>query len=364
MRGGGKNESEWPYLKFTSEGTSTIGLSFTTGDDDEVRDKRFYYSYDAESWNLISFSFKRSTTYVTYTSSTDLTISNHAPVYIRGDNVDEKRTITMWDNIILVNFSSTGDNIRCYGNMMSLYSYSSTIIQVPEYGFQGTFRSCNNLIKAPALPATILGKAAYHGMFSNCTSLQIPPVELCASSLSDSCYQEMFSGCTSLQRTPKITVLSAPFQVCMNMFSGCSALRDASNVKLPSSGYLQTRCFSNMFKNCTSLQTAPELSSTSLGVECYSSMFAGCSSLVKAPELPAVTVGTRCYSSMFTNCTRLAYVKAMFTNEPNYGGIGATDKWLTGVSSSGTFVKNSAATWDVTGESGIPEGWIVETADA
>ena len=38
--------------------------------------------------------------------------------------------------------------------------------------------------------------------------------------------------------------------------------------------------------------------------------------------------------------------------------------WVNGVASSGTFVKNSAATWNVVGVSGVPEGWTVETADA
>ena len=33
--------------------------------------------------------------------------------------------------------------------------------------------------------------------------------------------------------------------------------------------------------------------------------------------------------------------------------------WVQGVSSTGTFVKNKDATWDVTGVNGIPEGWTV-----
>lgn len=37
--------------------------------------------------------------------------------------------------------------------------------------------------------------------------------------------------------------------------------------------------------------------------------------------------------------------------------------WLSGVSTTGTFVKNSAATWNKTGSSGIPSGWTVTTAD-
>jgi hypothetical protein len=41
-----------------------------------------------------------------------------------------------------------------------------------------------------------------------------------------------------------------------------------------------------------------------------------------------------------------------------------TSNWVSGVSSTGTFVKNAAATWDVTGVNGIPSGWTVETATA
>ena len=51
----------------------------------------------------------------------------------------------------------------------------------------------------------------------------------------------------------------------------------------------------------------------------------------------------------------------MFTTAP---GDGFTLDWVLDVSQTGTFVKNSAATWDVTGVNGIPTGWTVETADA
>jgi hypothetical protein len=49
----------------------------------------------------------------------------------------------------------------------------------------------------------------------------------------------------------------------------------------------------------------------------------------------------------------------MFTTTP---GSGYTDIWVDGVSSSGTFVKNNSATWNVTGTDGIPFGWTVTTA--
>ena len=61
---------------------------------------------------------------------------------------------------------------------------------------------------------------------------------------------------------------------------------------------------------------------------------------------------------MFANCTSLNYVKALFTTTPSDD---YTRNWLSGVAATGTFVKSSSATWDVTGTNGVPSGWTVET---
>ena len=87
-------------------------------------------------------------------------------------------------------------------------------------------------------------------------------------------------------------------------------------------------------------------------------MFYGCTSLTTAPELPATTLVNSCYTQMFFGCTKLNYVKAMFTTRPGT----FTSNWLYNVSSTGTFVKNSAATWNLPGANGIPSGWTVQTA--
>jgi hypothetical protein len=34
--------------------------------------------------------------------------------------------------------------------------------------------------------------------------------------------------------------------------------------------------------------------------------------------------------------------------------------WVKGVASSGTFVKNKNATWNVTGVNGVPSGWTIQ----
>ena len=64
---------------------------------------------------------------------------------------------------------------------------------------------------------------------------------------------------------------------------------------------------------------------------------------------------------MFLGCTSLNYIKAMFTTTPS---TTYTANWVNGVSATGTFVKNSAASWTTTGNNGIPNGWTVQTASA
>jgi hypothetical protein len=95
------------------------------------------------------------------------------------------------------------------------------------------------------------------------------------------------------------------------------------------------------------------------------SMFYGCSSLTKSPDLPATTftknVTNNCYIQMFMNCTSLNSIKAMFISKPEST---YTKDWVKSVASTGTFVKNSAATWNVSGVNGVPTGWTVETASA
>ena len=74
--------------------------------------------------------------------------------------------------------------------------------------------------------------------------------------------------------------------------------------------------------------------------------------------LPATTLASGCYQYMFYGCSSLNYIKAMFTTTPS---TTYTSSWVSGVASTGTFVKNVAATWNVTGVNGIPSGWTVVT---
>ena len=142
------------------------------------------------------------------------------------------------------------------------------------------------------------------------------------------------------------------------LFGSCTGLTSAENLILPATT-LVVSCYQSMFAGCTNLTTAPALPATTLAMACYTGMLAICTSLTTAPALPATTLADGCYVSMFEGCTNLNYIKAMFTTTPS---TTYTQNWVDGVSSTGTFVKNSAAQWDVTGADGIPSGWTVETA--
>lgn len=131
----------------------------------------------------------------------------------------------------------------------------------------------------------------------------------------------------------------------------------AKNLILPDNVFAY--CYQEMFNNCTELTEAPELPATTLTNGCYSQMFKCCTSLVNAPVLPATTLVSSCYAYMFNGCTNLNHIKALFTTTPSDT---YTKDWLKNVAATGTFVKNTEATWNVTGANGVPSEWTVETA--
>ena len=233
------------------------------------------------------------------------------------------------------------------------------------------FYDCSSLTTSPELPATTLTNYCYSAMFANtnilpdCSNIDftsqsiinsrglnglfaytkvtdndlrnILPINpttnnyyLPATTLASYCYERMFIGCTSLTTAPELPATT-----------------------------LADNCYNDMFSNCTSLTEAPELPATTLVDSCYYGMFGGCTSLTEAPELPATTLTNNCYTLMFRDCKKLNYIKAMFTTKPS---IPYTTNWVRGVASTGTFVKNSAATWNVSGYNGVPNGWTVQTA--
>ena len=220
------------------------------------------------------------------------------------------------------------------GNIMSLVSGDSftEATTLTDYQFYGLFSEFGTMTRAEnlILPATTLAPYCYSNMFYKCTSLWTAP-QLPATSLAEGCYMNMFYFCPNLHVVP--TTLPALT--------------------------LADRCYERMFYYCTTLEETPSLPALTLTFRCYREMFGGCMHLTTPPELPATTLNYQCYYGMFNGCTSLNYIKCLATD---ISAEDCTGDWVDGVSSSGTFVKNSSMNGWSTGINGIPTGWTVVNA--
>ena len=297
-----------------------------------------------------------------------------------------------------INYNITNDGLGRFeltdafdvqGNIMSIVDgddyYAWDEPETLDYAFYYLFYDCNIVnARKLKLSAQILGSFCYSYMFNNCTSLVSAPASLPATTLSKGCYLSMFKGCSSLTQTPTISATTLAYRCCDSMFSDCTSLVTAptlSATTLAESCYhcmfmdctslttvsnlpattMQEMCYYMMFYGCSALVTPPSIAATTLAKYCFTSMFSGCTSLTTAPVLSAITLADYCYLSMFEGCSSLTYIKALFTTTPS---TTYTQRWVFGVANSGTFVKNTSASWNVTGEDGIPSGWSVSTASS
>ena len=337
--------------------------------------KRIRYRINGGQWYDITSDI--------FYSAPSISVSAGDVVQFKGDNA----TYTINDSFYN-SFSGSTAKFEVEGNIMSLITstnFATATTLASSYTFSYLFYCCTGLTSAEnlVLPATTLAESCYGSMFQDCTSLTSAP-ELPATELTRNCYQSMFNGCSSLTTAPELPATTLVYSCYYYMFSRCTSLTTAPELpattlaercyyamfngctslttapSLPATT-LAWACYGGMFRGCTSLTTAPELPATALTYGCYGEMFSGCTSLTTAPELPATTVETLSYSSMFQGCTNLNYIKCLATN---ISANRCTDNWVSGVASSGTFVKNASIaqqTWG-RGVSGIPANWTVQNA--
>lgn len=143
----------------------------------------------------------------------------------------------------------------------------------------------------------------FYGLFSGDTKLvSAKNLRLPATTLADDCYHFMFRDCTSLTSAPELPATTLADYCYYSMFLGCASLTSAP--ELPATT-LAEYCYYYMFTDCTSLTTTPELPATTLEYGCYYGMFRGCTGLTSTPELPATTLAFGCYQFMFRDCISL-----------------------------------------------------------
>lgn len=337
-----KHDYSKDYLTFEALESGTISFNIIPEIDTYSIDTLLYSTDNGDTWTTVDNENDRSEDI-----TINVSVSAGDKILWKGSGDQFSNGIYDYDlDTVVGSFFSSTCRFNAYGNIMSLYYGDDFIenINVVENNLNYVFSrlfcdytgtkpcllvSAQNLI----LPTPKVGEFAYYSMFSGCTSLTTPPVISAAIVGSRSC-QNMFSGCTSLTTAPILPATT-----------------------------LANNCYYQMFQGCTALTTVPSnmLPATTLAMYCYYYMFDGCTSITSAPELPATTLVQNCYYFMFQNCSNLNYIKAMFTTTPSST---YTYNWVSGVAATGTFIKNSAATWTTTGTNAVPSGWTVETADS
>ena len=355
-------DATYPYLTFTADAAQTMTINTYNS---YVLDESMQYSLNGGEW-------------VQLTAETAITFGgDKGTLRLRGKSANG--TATSSSSRAQISFGDDNVQVACSGDIRTLVDYENyTTVSTAKARFCKLFLGCGSLTSAPELPATTLTEYCYYMMFYNCTSLTVAP-ELPATTLAESCYECMFYDCTKLTTAPELpaTTLAESCYECMfydctklttapelpattlaescyeSMFNGCTSLTAAP--ELPAT-ILAKLCYYQMFNGCTNLTAAPELPATALAISCYREMFHGCTNLTAAPELPATTLVNYCYQEMFYGCTNLSSITMLATNIPASGGC--LSNWVSGVASTGTFTKASAATLE-TGASGIPEGWTV-----
>ena len=358
------NNGEWVSIT-SNTGSSAPTIEVNSGDKIQFRGNNAQCGGN-DRWTIL---------YNSFGSSASFEIEGNIMSLIYGDDFKNNSTI-----------SSGYTFVELFSKCVNLVSAENLVLPattLADYCYYGMFQNCTSLTTAPKLPATTLANYCYQFMFDGCTSLTKAP-ELPATTLTYECYQYMFQGCTSLTKAPELPAKTLAGDCYQYMFQGCTSLTTAP--VLPAT-ILEDSCYSNMFKGCTLLTTAPELPATTLAENCYNrmfrdctslttvpsalpstnmwrncyyGMFQGCTSLTTAPELPATTSLNRyCYQAMFMGCTSLNYIKCLATD---ISATNCTQGWVSGVASTGTFVKNPNMTSWTTGVDGIPSGWTVQDA--
>lgn len=264
--------------------------------------------------------------YLTFTATGDAAIalvskgSSHT-IYISKNGTSWK-TLTTSDCFAF----SNGESYYVCGSLTANQSNSS-YTQFRLGGMMSVNGNCNSLWNYSNLTAALRSQCGYR-LFYRCYGLLSAP-SLPASTLTNTCYREMFQDCRALAEAPTLPATT-----------------------------LAPNCYRSMFNGCTSLTEAPVLPVETLQSYCYYYMFANCTKLTRAPELPAEYLVSNCYCYMFQNCSKLNYIKALFLDTPSNT---YTNSWVSGVASSGTFVKNINAIWTNRGTNAVPTNWTIAT---
>lgn len=301
------------YFAFEALSEGTVTIKSTNSNLRRI----IYYSIDyGENWT-------RFTTTTSARTIARLKVGDR--LFIKGNNSSYAT------NENFISFGGTAKT-KVFGNILSLVygdNYEGKKELSGEHNFSKLFCGYSNLVDSSEL---------------------ILPIEV----LTPYCFASMYSGCTSLSSIPSIQAKKVEDHSCFEMFAYCTSLEDGSIVL--SAPELGAYCYDSMFEHCHKLTVPPILPVKDLEEYCYCDMFDSCYALTKAPYLPATEMKYCCYAWMFLNCSALNHIECMAVD---ISAENCLEHWVQNVATSGTFIKNSSATWNISGMNGVPTSWTV-----
>ena len=217
-----------------------------------------------------------------------------------------KTSPNKWKTITLATLN-TGDKLLIKGTNTAYSDVNqfNAIIGRKQFIIYGNIMSLisgDNFANNKTLTANYAFRSLFGSTYNYKTLISAENLVLPATTLTKGCYSFMFQDCESLETAPTLPATTLASECYYKMFEGCIRLVNAPT--LPATT-LADSCYNGMFYECTNLTTAPALPVTTLATECYQYMFYGCIRLVNAPTLPATTLATGCYECMFEGCTNL-----------------------------------------------------------
>ena len=198
------------------------------------------YSTDRTNWSVYN---------------TTIDIPQGLKIYLKGNNpTGWSHSTSSFSTIYILG------NISISGNVMALLDNGAKsgeegdITDIPcDYCFYDLFRDSTGITSVTHrfLPATSMTYLCYSEMFSNCTSLTIPP-KLPATTLSELCYNGMFHNCSSLITAPELPATTLATECYSSMFDGCSSL---NSIKIGYTGNYNWAFFMNWVNGVASSGT-------------------------------------------------------------------------------------------------------------
>jgi hypothetical protein len=146
---------------------------------------------------------------------------------------------------------------------------------------------------------------SFVNLLSNC--LRLVSLSPLASSVLITNMSNMFNNCSSLQSIPAFPGSVAAVRSMFRMFQGCSSLQ--SIPAFPGSVAAATD-MGVMFANCSSLQSIPAFPGSVAAVTNMSNMFQGCRSLKTIPAFPGSVAAVVNMFDMFQGCSSLQSIPA------------------------------------------------------